>query len=73
VGSSMVWPFVFLAVVVGTDAWVVWDASRQRASGHAVVASVGRLTLFRPEQWFLACLVLWVVAFPMYLVARRAT
>lgn len=28
--------------------------------------------LDRPEHWVIACLVLRVVAFPMYLVARRA-
>lgn len=69
--QSLVGPLVILALVVASDVWVAWDATRRRARGLEVVASVGPVTLDRPEHWVLACVVLWVIAFPMYLVARR--
>lgn len=69
--QSLVGPLVILALVAASDVWVAWDATRRRASGLEVVASVGPVTLDRPEHWVLACVVLWVIAFPMYLVARR--
>jgi hypothetical protein len=70
--GSAVGPLLVLALVVVTDAWVVWDASRRLARHDEVVARVGPLVLDTPVRWLLACLVLWIVAFPMYLVARRA-
>lgn len=69
--QSAAGPLLFLAAVLASDAWVAWDATRRRAAGQEVVASVGPVTLDRPEHWVIACVVLWVIAFPMYLVARR--
>lgn len=64
-------PLLLLAVVLASDAWVMWDASRRHQRHDDVEASVGPITLNRPEHWLIACIVLWVIAFPMYLVARR--
>ncbi len=58
-------------MVFATDAWVYVDAGRQRDAGEPVVLVVGRLRIETPEAWVLACLVLWVIAFPLYLVGRR--
>jgi hypothetical protein len=44
----------------------------RETEGRAVVATVGPLTLARPTQWLLGCLLLWVFVVPLYLVARNA-
>jgi hypothetical protein len=60
-----------VVVVVAVDAWVLLDARAREAGGHAVAATVGPITLATPAQWFLGCLILWVLVVPLYLVARR--
>ena len=69
-GSSLA-PLLVLALVLASMVWVAWDAMRKRSQGADVVATVGPLTLDRPERWLIACVLLWIVAFPLYLVARR--
>ena len=71
--GSAIAPIVLLVAVLASDAWVAWDAARRHDRGDDVVASIGPLTLDRPEVWLMACLVLWIVAFPAYLVARRGS
>jgi hypothetical protein len=39
--------------------------------GTPPTARIGPLTLETPVAWFVACLLLWLLFFPMYLVARR--
>jgi len=68
--SSAAGPFALLVVAVGTDAWVYLDARRRAAAGDPVEASLGSIALESPTAWFMGCLVLWVLFFPMYLVAR---
>ena len=70
--GSLLAPLLLLAFVLASIVWVVRDATRMRSRGADVVATVGPLTLDRPEHWLIACVVLWIVAFPLYLVARRA-
>lgn len=65
-------PLALLLVALAVDVWVVLDARTREASGDPVVAEVGPVTLSTPQQWLLACLLVWVVAVPLYLVARRA-
>lgn len=71
--GSLVGPLTVVVLVVISDARVVWDATRLRNLGTSVTASVGPIALDRPERWLVACVLLWVVAFPLYLVARRAS
>jgi hypothetical protein len=59
-----------LVLVVVLDVWVYVDAQRRIDARRPVVASIGTLVLETPAAWFFACLVLWVLFFPMYLVAR---
>ena len=68
---SLAAPAIVLALVLASDAWVAWDASRQVARGRDVSVTIGPVTLDRPEHWVVACLLVWLVAFPLYLVARR--
>jgi hypothetical protein len=70
--GPVIGPVLVLALVIVSDAWMVWDASRRSARHDEVVAQVGPVVLDTPARWLIACLVLWIIAFPMYLVARRA-
>ncbi|HET7490111.1 MAG TPA: hypothetical protein VFJ85_19460 [Acidimicrobiales bacterium] len=63
-------PIVVLVTVLGIDAWVFTDAQRKQSSGTPVVATLGPLELTSPTAWLLVCLVLFVVFFPLYVVAR---
>lgn len=62
---------VSLAVVVGLDACVYVDAARRQGTARQVSVTVaGRLTIDSPVAWLVGCVVLFVVVFPLYLVAR---
>ena len=63
-----------LLVVVGiVDLWIFLEARGRQARGQEVIATIGAVTIPTPEQWLLGCIVLWVFAVPLYLVARSAT
>ena len=64
-------PIVLLLVIVASDVWVYTDAKERRARGFPVVVTIGSFPIDTPEAWFVACLVVWVVFFPLYLSARR--
>lgn len=56
---------VLFLVIVGTTIWVGYDhAAADRVMGR----SFGDSTTF----WVVACLLLWIVAFPWYLVHRQS-
>ncbi len=57
---------VIILVVVGTSVWVLMDA---KALGIAPGQRSGFLDM-GPISWFLCCLLLWIIAFPAYLVIR---
>ena len=63
-------PVVVLVVLLATDVWVYLDANAHLARGEPVVVTSGSLSLENPALWFVFCLVLWIVAFPLYIVAR---
>ncbi len=67
---SLLGPLALLIMVVILDAWVFVDAQRRAQARRPVVASIGSLVLKTPTAWLLACLLVWVLFFPMYLVAR---
>lgn len=60
-----------LVVVLVADVWVYTDARARRGTGHEPGVRIGALRIDSPEAWAIGCLVLFVVAFPTYLVARR--
>jgi len=62
-------PILVLLVVLALDAWVYSDARKRLRRGDPVSVSVGSVRVETPEAWFLGCLILWVVFFPLYLVA----
>jgi hypothetical protein len=68
--GQLVGSLMTLLVVVLADAWVFLDATARAGRARPVVATIGNLTLETPTVWLLGCVVLWVLFFPMYLVAR---
>lgn len=64
-------PLLALATVLGLDAWVYADARTRARHRSPVEATIGRLTIRTPEAWLLACLLLWVAFFPLYLTATH--
>lgn len=57
--------FVVL-VVVGTSVWVLSDAVKIGARQGLVSGTFDA----SPGMWFFACLLIWIIAFPGYLVTR---
>ncbi len=59
-------PELVLVVVLGTSVWVLVDSM-------SIGVKKGRIKGFfdmGPAGWFFSCLLLWLVAFPAYLVKR---
>ena len=59
--------FIIL-LVIGTSIWVLFDA---RSIGIKKGQMKG-LADMGPFGWFIVCLLLWIVGFPMYLAKRNA-
>ncbi len=51
-----------LLVIAVTTIWVAYDASERDWRNHRFAN--------RTWKWVVCCLLLWIVAFPMYLVHR---
>ena len=64
-------PILILVVVLASDLWVYLDESAQCARGTPVVFSFGMFKVDTPGAWFGACLILWIVFFPLYVAGRR--
>jgi hypothetical protein len=63
-------PLVVLLAILAIDLWVYADARRWAAQGAPVVARIGSFAVATPETWFLGCLVLFIMFFPLYMVSR---
>jgi hypothetical protein len=58
-------------LVLGTSIWVLIDASRIGVKKAAQKPQTGRLQAdVGPVGWFIFCLLVWIIAFPYYLVVR---
>lgn len=69
--SSAFVPLGVLLMILASDVWVYQDAQAQSRGGTPVFFRFGTLTIDTPAAWFIACLILWIVFFPLYLTARR--
>lgn len=69
-GGVLVSVFVLLGVAVATAVWVHTDAQESARRGRPIVSSVGSIQLRTPVAWFVACLLLWEVVFPLYIDSR---
>ena len=50
--------------------WVLRDARAHESVGHPVGVYFRTFQLDKPETWAMACLLVWIFAFPLYLKAR---
>ncbi|MGI5156186.1 hypothetical protein [Microbispora sp. CA-102843] len=60
-------PLLVLVVALTADAWVYTDAKEHLKRGDPAVFTLGSVRIATPQAWFLGCLILWVVFFPLYL------
>lgn len=58
----------FWILIIATSIWVLFDAKKIGAKKGLVtgIANLG------PWGWFFACLLLWIVGFPLYLAKRSS-
>ena len=71
---SAILPIVLMLVVlVGFSLWVLHDARVRQANREPVVVTVLGVTISEPTIWAALCLVLFIVACPLYLAARRSS
>jgi hypothetical protein len=68
-GSALL-PVLVILVLVAFDVGVYLDAKRCADEGSPVVLRVGTFVVETPLAWFVGCLVLWIVFFPLYLISR---
>ena len=68
--TGAVAPLLLLVLVVATDVWVYVDAKRCADAGSAVFLKIGTFKIDTPLAWLVACIIVWIVFFPMYLVSR---
>jgi hypothetical protein len=57
---------VILLVVIGTSIWVAVDASHIGAR-KGLTRGLGNMG---PAGWFVCCLLIWIIGFPVYLAKR---
>jgi len=63
-------PLLAVVAVLFADTWVYGDARAHAERGRPVVFSSGNLRVDTPAAWFLGCLLLWIVLFPLYIASR---
>ncbi len=73
VDSGIAVTLAALAILIPCAAWVFLDARERVRSGRPVVAQLASWEVSTPQQWLALCVVLLVIALPLYLVARRAS
>ncbi len=69
-GGVLVAVFVLLAIAGATAVWVYTDAQKSAGRGRPIISSVGSIQLRTPVAWFLGCLLLWELVFPLYIDSR---
>ena len=69
--SAVALSLVVVIVIVAIDLWVYADARARADQGAPVVLRVGSFAVDTPTAWLLACLLMWVIFFPLYLSSRN--
>ena len=69
-GGMLIAILLVVGIVLATAAWVYRDAKASAGRGRPIVSSVGSLQLSTPVAWFVACLLLWELCFPLYIDSR---
>lgn len=70
---SLLLPIMVGGLLVGVAGWVFRDARSHEKEHRPVAATVLGLTVDSSAVWAALCLVIFAVAFPLYLLARRAS
>lgn len=65
-------PIMLGALLIGVAGWVLQDARSHEKKHRPVTVTVLGLTVESSSDWAALCLLLFALAFPLYLVARRA-
>lgn len=63
-------PVIVLLAILAIDVWVYADAQQRAGRGTPVVVRIGAFVLETPQMWFIGCLILWIIFFPLYMVSR---
>lgn len=71
VGVLLMTVFLVVAIALTTAVWVYRDAHASAKRGRPVTSRVGSFHLKKPLAWFVACLLLWEMAFPLYMDSRH--
>jgi len=60
-----------LLLVLGTSVWVYFDATKIGVKRTGEKAQTGKFHVdMGPVGWMVCCLLLWIVAFPAYIILR---
>jgi hypothetical protein len=70
--SAALVPLLVVLVLLGVGLWVFQDAKRCTDEGAPVVLRVGSFAVETPAAWFVGCVLVVVVFFPLYMVSRAA-
>ena len=63
-------PLLPLLLIVATDLWVYLDDRSQGQRGTPVEFVLGAFRIDAPAEWMVACTLMWIIFFPLYLVGR---
>jgi hypothetical protein len=62
---------LILLIVIGSSIWVYFDAKNIGVKKSGEKAKTGKVqTDMGPVGWAICCLLLWIIAFPIYLFKR---
>ena len=66
-----VWlPLFPLVLIAGSGLWVNRDATRLERDHSPVVLRSSYITLDSPQDWTIACVLGWIIFFPLYVRGR---
>ena len=60
-----------LVMILAIDSWVYRDAKLRVARRRPVIFRAGSFVIDTPAMWFVSCLILWILFFPLYITSRR--
>ena len=63
-------PVLVVLVILAIDLWGYADAKQRADKGAPVVLRIGAFVVETPATWFIGCLLLWILFFPLYMVSR---
>jgi hypothetical protein len=63
-------PLAVFLILFASAVWVYQDAQFQVRRGTPVYLSVGTFRVDTPAAWLFVCVVLWIIFFPLYVLAR---